>query len=219
MTQEGLCDVLMLGNVIELADVFALNSSTHHEKSDPTIFEEEATARWRYRQFLAWIAAKHVVVMNGTIVSPWYLFQRSLIEFASSLCAYKEACPNKISEYSFTPETLRKTTIDCIKADWPMLLPRFLQRLESPTGFFTWTGPRFEIWPRDKLPPHFLILEAKELPESPVFSPRIGRVESQPKGEKIVASSKVDAKGMAGRSMALGDGQDSSNMEVGSDGG
>jgi hypothetical protein len=181
---------MMLGNIIELVEAFALSSSVRYEDERPDIVEEEDVARWRYRQFFAWVAANHVAVMKGSIVSPWYLFQRSILEFASSLCAYKTACPKKQHEYPYTPEMLREKTTDYFKSQWPMLVPRFRQLLQSPTGLFTWTGPRFKIWRRDKLPPHFLVLEEKELPESPVFSQSKG-VFTQPDVESIVADPKA----------------------------
>ena len=211
---------MMLGNIIELADVFALGSKTHVEVKSPTIVEEETVARWRYRQFVAWIAANHVAVIDGTIVNPWYIFHRALIEFASSLCAYKEANPKTNCDYPFTPAMLQKKTLDCIKSQWPMLVPRFLQRLESPTGFFTWTGPNFQIWRRDELPPTFLILEAKELPQSPVFSRRSVAVDSQLKDELMVATSgsgeDTAATVVGSTAQQVDDGQ-GSNMDIDSD--
>jgi hypothetical protein len=178
----------MLGHIIELADAFALNSVTHGDKKNLTIDEEEQIARWRYRRFIGWIARTHVAVVNDSIVNIWYIFHRSLIEFASSLCAYKQACPKKTTEYPFTLEMLRKTISDHFKSDWPLLLPRFLQLLDSPTGLFTWTGPAFKIWRRDKLPPHFLILELADLSESPVFS-----LKSNTKDKLMVAVPEVGA--------------------------
>jgi hypothetical protein len=216
-TQEGLCDVLMLGHIIELAEVFALNSVTHNDhKKNPTIVEEEQIARWRYRRFIGWIARTHVAVVNNSIVNIWYIFHRSMIEFASSLCAYKQACPDKTTEYPFTLEMLQKKISDHLKSDWPQLVPRFLQLLDSPTGLFTWTGPAFKIWRRDKLPPHFLVLELDDLKESPVFS-----LKSNAKDKMMVAIPDVEAGVIVpakGSSSAAGeDDEDGSNMDLDSD--
>jgi hypothetical protein len=215
-TQEGFCDVLMLGNIIELAEAFALNSVTHVSKDNLTIVEEEQIARWRYRRFIGWIARTHVAVVNNTIVDIWYLFHRSLIEFASSLCAYKQACPDKTTEFPFTLEMLRKTISDHLKSDWPLLLPRFTQLLESPTGLFTWTGPAFKIWRRDRLPPHFLILELDDLSESPVFSLKTNRKDKSMVAVAEVGSGvTVPAKGSS--SVAGEDDQEGSSMDLDSD--
>ena len=160
----------MVGNLLEFSQVFS--HAADLEQESPETLEEQNVARWRYRQFMGWFASTHTISFDGSFVNPWYVAHRSLIEFGSSLCAYKEVRSKEIPDATLTADRLQKMVTQHIKSDWPTLLPRFLQLLQSPTRFFRWTGPKFDICRRDKLPPDFFIPELEDLATSPVFSKR-----------------------------------------------
>jgi hypothetical protein len=151
---------------LEFSAVFS--NAAHLGQESPETAEERSVACWRYRQFKAWFASNYTISFDGSFVNPWYIAHRSLIEFGASLCAYKEVRSDEVA--SLTASKLRKMVTQHIKSDWPTLLPRFMQLLESPTRFFRWTGPEFVICRRDSLPPEFIIPEMEDLPISPVFS-------------------------------------------------
>jgi hypothetical protein len=162
-TQEGLLDVIMLGNLLEFSKAFAGKSKANSES------EEQDVARFRYRRFMAWFADHHLIATDSLLVNPFYIFYRSLIEFGSSLSAYKsvwsESNPRGQSAALF-----QRHILEHVENQWPRLVPRFQQLLDSPTRLFTWSGPTFTIWRRDRLPPNFAALESMDLPHSPVFS-------------------------------------------------
>jgi hypothetical protein len=176
-----LLDLVMLGNIIELSRAFALRFED--DLNEPATIEEENTTRWKYRKFIAWFASNYIAVIGNQVVSPWYIFYRSLIDFASTVCAYKELHPDKTK---FSLEELRKSVTDHIRADWPMLQERFSQLLASPGYSFRWTGPKFEIWPRDSLPKHFTILELSELDDYPIYGVKDDQEASQDSEDRRV---------------------------------
>jgi hypothetical protein len=99
------------------------------------------------------------------MVSPWYVVYRFLIEFASSLCAYKRKWDRSDTHQGPSAAQLLKTVESHLKSDFPMLLPRFRQLLDAPTNQFRWTGPELHIFPRDES----LVLEVKDIPNCPVY--------------------------------------------------
>jgi hypothetical protein len=165
-TVEGLFDIVMVGNILEFSKVFS--PAALLDRESPEALEERNVACWRYRQFMGWFASNHTISIDGSFVNPWYIAHRCLIEFGTSLCAYKEVRSDETA--TLTASKLRKIVTQHIKSDWPTLLPRFLQLLESPTRFFRWTGPKFVIHRRDNLPPNLIVPELEDLPISPVFS-------------------------------------------------
>jgi hypothetical protein len=167
-TVEGLLSVLMVGSLLEFSKVFSHAAYTGQES--PEAAEERNAACLRHRQFMAWFASDHTTHFNGSFVNPWYIAHRLLIEFGSSLCAYKEVASNEELDDSLTVAKLQRMVTHHIKSDWPMLLPRFSQLLDSPTRSFQWTGPNFVIYRRDKLLREFVVPELDDLPISPVFS-------------------------------------------------
>ena len=164
-TQDGLLDIIMLGNMLEFSKVFAGKSRAASEA------EEQDVARFRYRRFMAWFADHHLVVLESQMVNPWYLFYRSLIEFGSSLCEYKSVWPES-NPGGLSASLLERYVTEHISDQWPSLLPRFQQLRESPTRLFAWSGPAFTIYHRDRLPAHFAATESMDVPECPVFSLR-----------------------------------------------
>jgi hypothetical protein len=167
-TVEGLLSVLMVGSLLEFSKVFS--HAAYIGQESPEAAEERNAACLRYRQFMAWFASNHTTHFNGSFVNPWYIAHRLLIEFGSSLCAYKEVASNEELDDSLTVAKLKRMVTHHIKSDWPMLLPRFSQLLDSPTRSFQWTGPDFVIYRRDKLLQEFVVPELNDLPVSPVFS-------------------------------------------------
>jgi hypothetical protein len=159
-TQEGLLDIIMLGNILELSKVFSGKSKATLEN------EEQDMARLRYRRFMMWFADHHLIVLDGELVNPWYVCYRSLLEFATSLCEYKSVW----SDDNGAAILFRRQVTEHISHQWPLLLPRFLQLLDSPTRLFTWSGPALTIWQRDHLPPNFAAPESMDVADSPVFS-------------------------------------------------
>jgi hypothetical protein len=167
-TPTGFLDVVMVGTVLELSR--ALSRIYYGRAVDFLLIEEENVARWRYRQLITWFVQTYWITVGGTIVSPWYVVQRFLIEFASSLCAYKTIWDRSDTHQGLSADQLLETIKRHLESDWPTLLPRFRQLLVSPTNQFRWTGPQLEIFRRDQLRPGTLLPEVMDIQTYPVHT-------------------------------------------------
>jgi len=150
LTASGLQDFMALGNLVECAQVLDRRSYTatgvHWQDQI-----EMATARWRYRRLLGFLAVEYVAIVNGKRMSPITVFRQSLVEFAAAIVVYKEdtrdVCP---PTPGCTVETVFQKMNDLFKANYPELLPCFHQFIADRVEFFYWTGPHVIIRPRTK---------------------------------------------------------------------
>lgn len=167
LTQSGLLDLLIVGNVIEFAE--ALSRPHFAGKVANHIKEEENVARWRYRQLMNWFAANHVIIMGNFVISPWYIMQLSLVRFASSLCAYMTRWKAASEIKGCTVPKFRAAVEKHLRRDYPELLGKFKSLESDPPPSFAWQGPNFSVVCRSNLSTEMASSEVRDLDSDRVY--------------------------------------------------
>lgn len=167
LTSQGLIEVLLVGNLIEFGEL--LNPCYYHKTKPLLVIQEQNRVRTKYRRFQSWFANSFVVLMDKFWVSSFYVFQRSLLDFASAVVGYKwdrhEIAKNSkcCNAKAFESSTRRH-----FEGDWPDLVMKLDELLKKPSNQFHWTGPEFQIRRRNE--PHSVILEEKiDFPPHPIY--------------------------------------------------
>ena len=149
-TQDGLLDIIMVGNMLEFATALGLKHSG--KKSHPEVLEERNAAMWQYRIFQSWFNHRYVLEIGDQGVNPCYLFNRSLIQFGAALCFYMKRWEEK-APLTITTKQVTAAVLDHIRKEWQDLLHAFEQLLNddpSKCHWFIWNGPKFHIFPCDE---------------------------------------------------------------------
>jgi hypothetical protein len=143
-TQMGLVDIMAVGNFLELAQYMDRRYYTGNLPSDD--LEEQRVARANYHIFQKLFVERYSVLMEGKLISPFLLFQRSFIEFAAALVSYKTVA-EEYTPYTegCTPKKLGKEISGLITEDYPELSSAFHRVLVEQPLHFHWTGPSFTI--------------------------------------------------------------------------
>lgn len=144
-TVAGLMDFMTLGKLLECSQV--LDRRSYESGLNGQDQSEIATSRWRFRRLLAEFSCRWTLTVGDTIVSPWSVFIRLLVEFAAAIVVYKNnnASSTERTKTGLTKDTLRQKMVDLLTANYPELLPCFHRLVAEKYQFFYWTGPSISI--------------------------------------------------------------------------
>jgi len=149
-TMDGLLDIVMVGNMLELAPALSFKHFGKHVPEE--VLEEQNIAMWRYRLFQSWFIRRYILVIADQSVNPCYLFNKSLIQFCAGLCSYMKRWEKQV-KLGVTPKQVTAIVVDHFRNEWQDLLGSFEKILHedpSNSGWFTWNGPHFSIFPCDE---------------------------------------------------------------------
>jgi hypothetical protein len=152
-TLNGLMDFISVGNILELSIVLDPRFYLCRDPS-PLEREEMASARQWYRTIQMDFATKHVISVDGKSISPFMIFQRSLVEFTAAIQVYKEDRENDpkfAKQRTFegcTAASVGTKMYQFFKSNYPELVPRLQQLIQARFPFLYWTGPSLTIRPR-----------------------------------------------------------------------
>ena len=165
MTQEGLVDLIMVGNMLE----FALAFGHKFLGAKPDVVEEMNVAMRRYRIFQSWFTQQHILEVGGQGLNASYVFNRSLIQFGGALCSYMKRWETKVA-LGISARQVKTIVLNHFRKEWQDLLGAFERLLnEDPSKcqWFSWNGPNFHILPRDKTQ---VWTEVEDWSEDPVYT-------------------------------------------------
>jgi hypothetical protein len=145
-TFQGLCDIMMLGNVCELG-VFMQRKFFDGATTMENEVEECGMARWRYRQFQTWFQSRHVLLVNGRCYEPIAAFRRSLVEFMAAVCWHKRGFTGNVPHHkNFTFLNMIYVYARFLRLEYPELLETWKRRVKSREAkVLFWNGPKFEV--------------------------------------------------------------------------
>ena len=141
---QGFWDIVMIGNVLECAQVLDIRSYSSlgvlaHE------LVEMAVARGRYRRLSVIFEGQYSVTVGSIKTNPFSVFRRSLVEFAAALIVYKKE--HDRSHDICSAKDVEDKMMIFFKKNYPELLPCLLEIISKKSGSFSWTGPPIEIQP------------------------------------------------------------------------
>jgi hypothetical protein len=194
--QEGLLDMISLGCLIEFSRALDHRMYAVPEQSIPEDEGDEIdAAQSRYRRFILWYQDQFFIVINGQHINPAYIFQRRLLDFASTLLLYVQqqetdfhtATPD---EHTLTEDSLMVQLHDHISSGWDHLTDAFLELKKYPSPRLYYDGPTIEIraWPHDwkRRFDALGLLEINELPSAPL---QVSALKEIHKSRPIISSS------------------------------
>jgi hypothetical protein len=167
-SEEGFLNLVIVGNLIELADIINRKSYTHTISAE--IREEQNIARCRYRRFQIWFAEHFVVFMEDHWISPSYIFQRSLLELSAAIVGYKWDKDGVVKAPAHcTAKAVESAVCRHFQNDWPDLVPKLNELLQTPPSEFFWTGPKIHIQTRPVEPISPILVECLDFPPHPIL--------------------------------------------------
>jgi len=145
-TQEGLVDVMAVGNWLELGQL--VDKCYYSDDLPPEELEEQRRARLNYGLFRKFFKSRYSVLVGDKLVSPFAFFRRSLVQFITSLVAYKWKAAHVAPAVPGCPPALFQREVEAMLGkQYPEVLPAY-KRCSGKTSYFHWTGPDFSIHPR-----------------------------------------------------------------------
>jgi hypothetical protein len=142
-TQDGLLDVIMVGSLIELAEII---NRSHYEKTETDQErEEENVMRWRYRLFIKWFVSNYTTRLDNELVNPTYVFYKHFLQVAAALVIYMKQCPKVTGLSNISPLQVQSDISRRIRRSNPELFAAFTRLLATGPSSFGWTGPAIEI--------------------------------------------------------------------------
>jgi hypothetical protein len=142
-THQGLCDVMILGNIIEFTPM--LLSKSDKKVPNPQITEEEDVARWKYRRFIKWFQSKYMVLIGKSPCNAWKVFDQSFAHFAATVSNYK---------YKWLKDNRNmchpKNILEFLRQDWPHLVSLVSELQAAGTPTLGWTGPQITVTRRNE---------------------------------------------------------------------
>jgi hypothetical protein len=146
-TEDGLKDIMAIGNILQLAPVMDrrcyLSSGGHWTER-----VEMAFSRSWYRQLQTIIAQHFVLSVEGKPISPYAIFQRSLVEFAAAVVVYKEDMSTVRKITGFPPSKVKDKMVAVFQTNYPELLPKLHSLIKNRVQYLYWTGPKISITER-----------------------------------------------------------------------
>jgi hypothetical protein len=146
-TENGLMDIIALGNILELATVLDrrcyMSSGLHWTER-----LEMGASRMMYRQLQSIIALNFVLCVDGQPIRPSAIFQRSLVEFAAAVVVYKEDMHAARKIPSCSPAKVKEKMVTLFRSNYPELLPNLLGHIDRRSQHLNWTGPTISIMMR-----------------------------------------------------------------------
>jgi hypothetical protein len=148
LTENGLKDIMAIGNILELATV--IDRRCYRSTSLPSKEREEmGLSRSMYRRLQSIIAQKFIVHVQGKPISPFMVFRRSLVEFAAAVVVYKQDREKEVVKIPLCPSTkVKEKMVLFFELNFPELLPRLHLLIDSRTEYLYWTGPKISITKR-----------------------------------------------------------------------
>lgn len=148
-TENGLKDVMAIGNILELATVLDrrcyVGSGLHWTER-----LEMGTSREMYRQLQSIISLNYVLSVEGKPIRPSAVFQRSLLEFAAAVVVYKEDMHAARKIPSCSPVKVKEKMLSLFRSNYPELLPKLQSLIHRRAQYLYWTGPTISISRRTK---------------------------------------------------------------------
>ena len=145
---EGLLDIIALGNLIEFATALDLRTYESIILPQEERLEIEI-AMTRYRAFIKWFGRKFGLLIEGTWVTPSYLFKHCLVSFAAAVCVYfaneHSTTQHQSKLKGISPFLVKRHFRRQIQLCWPDLQPIFDHLLAQPSPFLYYTGPSIRI--------------------------------------------------------------------------
>jgi hypothetical protein len=146
-TEDGLKDIMAIGNILQLAPVMDrrcyLSSGGHWTER-----VEMAFSRSWYRQLQTIIAQHFILTVEGKPISPYAIFQRSLVEFAAAVVVYKEDMSTVRKITGFPPSKVKDKMVAVFQTNYPELLPKLHSLIKNRVQYLYWTGPKISITER-----------------------------------------------------------------------
>jgi hypothetical protein len=162
-TQDGFLDVVLVGNLIELADV--INRTFYNHTVTADVREEQNIARCRYRRFQTWFSERFVIFMEDYWISSSYIFKRSLLELSAAIVGYKFDKEGTVKAPAHcTAKAVERAVRRHFQNDWPDLEPKLSELLRNPPSELSWTGPQIHIRKRPVEPLSPILLEFIDFP-------------------------------------------------------
>jgi hypothetical protein len=157
-TEDGLKDIMAIGNILQLAPVMDrrcyLSTGGHWTER-----VEMAFSRSWYRQLQTIIAKHFVLSVEGKPISPYAIFQRSLVEFAAAVVVYKEDMSTVRKITGFPPSKVKDKMVAVFQTNYPELLPKLHSLIKNRVQYLYWTGPKISI--TERIHDHLLFLHRK----------------------------------------------------------
>lgn len=171
-TQEGILDIIALGNLLEFS--VALSQQHYAGLLGPEAIAEQNAARWRYRVLMNWFGSKYATLIGDEWIHPSYLVNRLLVEFAAALVVYKRAMVNGAPEVKICdPSSFQDAIAAHLETDHPSLVPVWEELITQTEGLFYWSGPAIKIRERTAEFKLFLRLspdgELSQLANRPIY--------------------------------------------------
>jgi hypothetical protein len=177
-TEVGFLDLVMVGNLVELADI--INRASYNHTILPEDREEQNIARGRYRRFQVWFAEHFVVLMDKRWVSPFYVFKRSLLQVSAAIVGYKRDKDGLIKGPAYcTVNAVESALRRHFQKDWPELVYKLEKLLQSPPSEMFWTGPKICIQNRPREPYSPILDETIDFLPDPIFQPVIASADEE----------------------------------------
>ena len=145
-TEQGLLDVIAVGNILELHKFMDRRYYNQHDSLSPSDLEEMTVARWYYRRLQKWFSATYFTSVGDEIVCSISIFQHSLVEFSAAVVNYKSECTHNMPMVTgcSTGKVLMKVFSDFSTSEYPELLECFKFLVDKQEALH-WTGDPIKI--------------------------------------------------------------------------
>jgi hypothetical protein len=143
-THQGLCDMMIVGNIIEFTRALKLRSELR--MVDKLLEAEEKVAQWRYRNFIKWFHSRYSTFVGPSPVEARKIFQESLVQFGAALCAYKKKV-GKVTDEQLSLKEFRQEVENHLASYWPDTISEFNRLLKDPPTLLCWSGSTIRIVP------------------------------------------------------------------------
>jgi hypothetical protein len=174
-TQEGLCDMIALGNFCELGTI--LDRLSYTKQMDAKDIEECEVARWHYHQFQVWFCKNYTLSVGGTLVRPKLVFHRSLVEFATALVDHKYVHVDEVPLVECCSALeLNKRVANFIESEHSELSDCFDRLMTTGHRNFFWGGKTMKIRVRR---PDDDLKETGDFDDFEVFAPEDSESEDE----------------------------------------
>ena len=114
--------------------------------------EEQEPAMSKYRFFMRWFSNNFVTIIDGCWVTPTYIFQKALVDFAAVVYKYKDVEHDPTNEDDtdrhFTPKAVYNHLRQHFLHNWPTLQSYFESAINNAGIWLSWQGSDITILPR-----------------------------------------------------------------------
>lgn len=177
MTENGLLDVMTLGNLVEVAPILDCRSykasGIHHLE-----WSEMGYARWIYRMLQSNISRRFSFKVGNKFVPPLLIFRRSLLEFAAAIVTYMQDTEDiSAKNEACNALKLKEKMVTFFDSNYPELLSQLHHHINNGVEYLCWRGPKITITKRSEedrpLRPQNQEIRDPDFTDSPLYPARI----------------------------------------------